>query len=225
LNTILFLIVKDLRRDWKHPWTLLLFSAMPFLMTALMAAIFGGRAGTQAIPVMHMAILDQDKDMVSGMLRSMSSQGDAAQKLQLHFVDSREEGVRLLEKHKASAFIVLPENLTDGLLNGNTNIIEFYENPAEQILPKVARQGVSLLAAGLSGAAVILGEPLKEIRNLFKQGGFPAEAAVLATAAQSVQKLSHLKSYLFPPLIQFQTIAAADWNYETNRPASKEQQP
>ena len=225
MNTTLFLIAKDLRRDWKHPWTLLLFSAMPFLMTALMAAIFGGRAGTQTMPVMHIAILDQDKDMISGMLRSLSSQGDASKNLQLHLVENREQGLRLLEKHQASAFVVLPENMTDGLLNGRSNDIEFYENPAEQILPKVARQGVLLLAAGLSGAAAILGEPLKEIRSLFKQDSFPAEASVIAAASQSVQKLSHVKSYLFPPLIQFQTVAAADWNYDTNNPSAKEQRP
>ena len=222
---VISLIVKDFRRDWKHPWTLLLFSAMPLLMTALMAAIFGGQGKGQSIPTIHVAILDQDKDMLSGMLRSIANQGDAAKKLQLHFVDNREGGVRLLEKRQASAFVILPNNMTEGLLNGNTNIIEFYENPAEQILPRIVRQCVSLATAGLSGAAEILREPLKDIRILFKKEELPAEAAVLASASQSIRQLQHVKSYLFPPLIQFQTVAASDWNYETTNSPSQAQQP
>jgi hypothetical protein len=225
LKIILSLVAKDFRRDWKRPWSVLLFSAMPLMMTALMAAVFGGQGASKSLPTLHVAVLDQDKDMLSGVLRSMPSQGDAAKQLRLHFVDNREEGVRLLEKRQASAFAILHAKMTEGLLDGLTNSIEFYENPAEQILPKVARQGVSLLAAGLSGAAEILREPLKDIRELVRKDEFPADIAVIGAATQSLQKLRNMKTYLFPPLIQFRTVAAADWSYETANPPDSAQKP
>ncbi len=210
MRIIWTLIRKDLRRDWKNPWTILLFSALPLLMAGLMAVIFGGR-GSSSVPTVHVAILDQDKDLISKLLRSLSSQGEAGEKLRLHFVTNRQEGVRMLENREASAFVALPKEMTECLLAGRTNAIELYENPAEQILPKVVRQGVFLTAAGLSSAAELLGEPARDFRELAKGDGFPAESALIQTASQSIKQMGGVKTYLFPPLVQFQTISAADY--------------
>ena len=65
------------------------------------------------MPTVHVAVLDQDKDMLTGMLRSLPTQGDAARHLRLHFVENREEGLRLVEKDKVSALVVLPKNMTE----------------------------------------------------------------------------------------------------------------
>lgn len=211
MRIIWTLILKDLRRDWKNPWTILLFSALPLLMAALMAFIFGGH-GTSSVPTIHVAVLDRDDDMISRMLRSLPSQGEAASKLQLHFVTNREAGVKMLENRKASAFVVLPKDMTVYLLNGRTNAIELYENPAEQILPKVVRQGVFLTAAGLSSGAELLGEPLRDFRKLAKGDGFPAESALTQASSLSINKLGGVKTYLFPPLVQFQTVSASDYH-------------
>jgi hypothetical protein len=219
LNTVLALVLNDLKRDWKRPWSILLLLSLPILLSVLLAGVFGGKGGSASMPTVHVAILDQDKDMLTGMLRSLPSQGDAAKQLRLHFVEKREEGLRLLEKSEVSALIVLPRNMTEDLLAGRTNAIELYENPAQQVLPKVVRQGVSLLAVGLSGAAEILGEPLRDCRELIRSNAFPADAAVLSVASQSVQKLRAVRTYLFPPLIQFKTVAAADYKVtDTNSP-------
>lgn len=204
---------------------MLLLAALPLLMSLLIAAVFGGKGGSGPMPTVQVAILDQDKDMLSGLLRSLPTQGDAAKRLRLYFVESREEGLRLLEKSKASALVVLPANMTANLLAGRTNSLELYENPAQQILPKVVRQGVSVLAVGLSGAAEILGEPLNELRNLIRSNNFPADAAVTGLASQSVQKLRNVRTYLFPPLVQFETVAAADYRLSTNNAPATGGQP
>ena len=162
MNTVLALVLNDLKRDWKRPWSILLLLSLPILLSVLLAGVFGGKGGAASMPTVHVALLDQDKDMLSGFLRSLPVQGEAAKRLRLHFVDKREEGLRLLEKSEVSALIVLPRNMTGDLLAGRTNAIDLYENPAQQVLPKVVRQGVSLLAVGLSGAAEILHEPLTD---------------------------------------------------------------
>ncbi len=219
MKTILRLVLNDLKRDWKRPWMIFLYAALPLVMAILMAAVFSGKGGSSAMPTIHVALLDQDNDMLGRALRSLSGQGEAARNLRLQVVDSREEGVRLLEDRKASAFIVLPEHMTEYLLTGRTNAIELYENPAEQVLPKVVRQGASLLAAGLSGLAEVLGRPLTRLRELFRQGAFPAQAEVTGTASTSWEGLRNVRGYLFPPLVKFETVAAADFHITlTNSP-------
>jgi hypothetical protein len=225
LNTILKLLLNDLRRDWKRPWSMLLLSALPLLMTVMIASVFGGGGGSGHMPVIQVAILDQDKDMLTDLLRSLPAQGDAAKNLRLHFVETRDEGLRLVEKGKVSALVVLPKNMTDDLLNGQTNTIELYENPAQQILPKIVRQGVSLMAVGLSGAADILGDPLRDLRGMIKSNGFPAEAAVTGVASTSFQKLKGIRTYAFPPLVKFETVAAADFVPFTNSTSVTPQTP
>jgi hypothetical protein len=180
-------------------------------MTLLIANVFGGQGGKTKMPVIHVAVMDQDDDFLSRAVRSMSGQGDAAKQLQVHYVDKRVDGIRLIEDREVTAFIVLPPKMTANLLNGKTNVIELYENPAEQVLPKVVRQGTLLTAAGLSGLAELLGEPLRETRDLFESKSFPAETAVSDVATRSAEKLKGLKTYLFPPIIVFTNVPAADW--------------
>jgi ABC-2 family transporter protein len=211
LNTILKLLLNDLRRDWKRPWAMLLLAMMPLCLSVLIAAIFGGNGGAGPMPTVNVAILDQDKDLLTGVLRSLPTQGDAARNLRLHFVDSREDGWRLIEKDQVSALVVLPTNMTVKLLQGRTNTIELYENPAQQVLPKVVRQGVSLLAVGLSAASETLREPLQDMRDLMRSNDLPAAPTVGAVASSSVEKLGKLRGYLFPPLIKFETVPAADF--------------
>jgi len=101
--------------------------------------------------------------------------------------------------------------MTVNLLDGKTNAIELYENPAEQVLPKVVREGTSLLTAGLSGVAEIIGEPLRDIREMIKSNDFPAELIVGDAATNTLKKLRGVRTYLFPPLVQFTNITAADF--------------
>jgi hypothetical protein len=211
LKTILRLLLNDLKRDWKRPWAMLLLAMMPLALSVLIASVFGGKGGSGPMPTVHVAVLDQDKDLLTGMLRSLPTQGDAAKNLHLHFVESREEGLRLVEKDKVSALVVLPRQMTEKLLTGQTNSIELYENPAQQVLPKVVRQGVSLLALGLSAAAETLGDPLRDVRAMIRSNGFPAATAVGEVASASVEKLGHLRTYVFPPLVKFETVPAAEF--------------
>jgi hypothetical protein len=220
LKTILRLLANDLKRDWKRPWAMLLLAMMPLVLSSLIASIFVGGGGKGPMPTVQVALLDQDKDLLTGILRSMPSQGDAAKNLRLQFVESREEGWKLIEKDKVSALVVLPTNMTVNLLKGQTNAIELYENPAQQVLPKIVREGVSLLALGLSAASETLREPLQEVRDMIRSNGFPASLAVGGVASNSVEKLGHLRSYVFPPLIRFETVPATEFQpLSTNAPS------
>jgi hypothetical protein len=77
------------------------------------------------------------------------------------------------------------------------------------------------MALGLSSAAETLGEPLRGIRQMINSDDFPAEQAVSALSADSVRKLSGFRTYLFPPLVKFETVAAAEFQpFPTNAPTA-----
>ena len=213
MKTLPSLVLKDFRRDLKRPWSILLFATLPVIMTGLIALVFGRRGGSSGpVPTIHVAILDQDKDLVPRMLSYLLTQGDIAERVQLHSVQNRDEGLRMLERRKASALVVLPEKTTESLLKGQAGAIELYENPTEQYLPKVVRHAVSLFAIGMSGVADVLHEPVRNKQNRIQADDSPREAALLQASLQFMQKLRH-------SLIEFETVTPAEYQLQgTNEP-------
>ena len=125
---------------------------MPLVLSLLIASVFGGKGGSGPMPTVHVAILDQDKDMLTGMLRSLPTQGDAAKHLRLHFVESREEGLRLVEKSQGLGFGRAAQEHDGNLLKGQTNAIELYENPAAAGIAEGGAAGGFPAGAGAIGS-------------------------------------------------------------------------
>ena len=208
MKRLLSLVLKDFRRDLKRPWSILLFASLPVIMTGLIAMVFGRGGRSGPVPTIHVAILDQDKDLVPRMLSYLLTEGDIAETVQVHSVQSRDEGLRLLEKDKASALVVLPEKTTESLLKGRATAIELYENPTQQYLPKVVRHVVSLFAVGLSGVADVLQDPTKAKDGGVQTDDVPTRAALLQSSLQFLQKLRH-------SLIEFETVSPAEYRLQT----------
>jgi hypothetical protein len=211
LTNIRILVKKDLLRDAKHPWGLVVFMIIPVITAVLMSLVFSPQNDIQKNVMVHIAILDRDDDLLSGLLRSISNQGQAAENLKLHFVDTEEQGIKLVEKRKVSAFVLLPENLTVDLLEGTATALTLYKNPAEAILPKIVEEGLNIVCIGVSQALNLLQPEIKSIRKMVKQDKMPEPIEVASVASSSVQRLRTIEPYLFPPLIQFETINASDY--------------
>jgi len=225
LKNIWILVGKDLLRDAKHPWGLVVYMIVPLLMAVLMSLVFSPQNDIQKNVMIHLAILDRDDDLLSGLLRSISNQGDAGQNLKLHYVDTEEQGVKLVERRKVSAFVLLPENLTVDLLDSTATAITLYKNPAEVILPKIVEEGLNIICIGVSQGLNLIQPEMKIIRKMVKQEGMPEPIAAANVASSSVQRLRTVEPYLFPPLIQFKTIKAADYEPDPNRTKDKVEEP
>ncbi|MFX0198543.1 MAG: ABC transporter permease [Candidatus Hodarchaeota archaeon] len=217
MKNIWILVKKDLLRDAKHPWGLVVFMIIPVMTAVIMSLVFSPQNDIQKNITIHIAILDKDDDLLSGMLRSISNQGNVAENLRLHFVDTEKAGIRLVEKRKASAFVILPENLTVDLLEGTATSITLYKNPAEAILPKIVEEGLNIVCIGVSQALNLLQPEIKSIRKMMNQDRMPEPMEVASVASSSVQRLRTVEPYLFPPLIQFETINASDYVPNANR--------
>lgn len=225
MKNLVSLVVKDFRRDLKRPWSLVLFALLPIVMTALIAAVFGGRESSATVPMIHVAVLDEDRDLLSAALRLLLTRSRSGGELELHFVQDRDEGLRLLEQRKASALVVLPAKMTQNLVSGRASTIELYENPAEQYLPKIVRQEVTLLADETSGVAEVLQDTLRDIGGLLRADRFPPDEAVVQTSLQGVRKLRRFEVYLFPPLLELETVPADQYRLRSTPAAETDPPP
>lgn len=212
MKTVLLLLKKDLRRDLRHPWGMLVILCIPVVMASLMAWAFGGQAedGDQRITI-HVAVMDEDEDFIAGMLRSLSSQGDASRNLQVHYVENKEDGLALLEQRKASAFVIFPQNLSRDLLDGVTTTIQIYKNPAETMLPKMVELGVGLGTIFVSEGLEFIGPEIKTFREWMDDKNRMNNWGIAMTFFSSLEKLERIDPYLNPPLIRYERIAASEY--------------
>jgi len=211
LRTIWTLVRKDLLRDARHPWGLIVFMIIPVLTAVIVSLVFSPRADIRKNVTVRVAVLDRDDDFLSRVLRSVVGQGQAAENLQLRFVETEEEGIGLVEKRKVSAFVVLPENLTADLLDGAATHLTLYKNPAEAILPRIVEEGLLVVCLGASEGLNLLGPQIKMIRDMMDRDEMPSSLEIAAVASSSAERLRTVEPYLFPPLVQFKTIAASEY--------------
>lgn len=211
MRTLWILVRKDLLRDTRHPWGLIVFMIIPVLTALIMSLVFAPQSDIAKNVTIHLAVLDRDDDFLSGVLRSISGQGNAAENLRLRFVETEEEGIRLLERRKVSAFVVLPEDLTVDLLDGTATSVTLYKNPAEAILPKVVEEGLLVVCIGVSQALNLLRPELKAIREMMERDEMPNALEVAQIGSSSIERLKAVEPYLFPPLVQFETMDASEY--------------
>lgn len=211
MRTIWTLLKKDLLRDARHPWGIIVYMIIPVLTAVIVSQVFSPQGDIEENITIRVAVLDRDDDFLSGVLRSIPGQGDAAENLQLHYVDSEEEGIELVERRKVSAFVVLPENLTVDLLEGTPTALTLYKNPAESILPRIVEEGLLVVCIGVSEGLGLLQPELKVIREMIERDEMPDALEVATVASDSVDRLRTVEPYLFPPLVQFQTIDASEY--------------
>ena len=70
MKTVLRLVGKDLLRDARHPWSLVVLMILPVLTAVLVAMVFSPDADGEGVTI-HVAVLDRDDDLLSSMLRSV----------------------------------------------------------------------------------------------------------------------------------------------------------
>ena len=216
MRTIWGLVAKDLLRDTRHPWGLIVFMIIPVLTALIMSLVFSPQVDIQKNVTIDLAVLDRDDDFLSSVLRSICGQGEVGENLRLHFVETEEDGIRLVEKRKVSAFVVFPENLTVDLLDGGTTSLTLYKNPAEAILPRIVEEGLLILCIGVSEALHLVQPELRAIRDMIESDEMPGALEVAQVASNSMTRLKTVEPYLFPPLIQFKSLDASEYVPSTN---------
>jgi ABC-2 type transport system permease protein len=162
----LFLVLgNDVRRHLKSPVAILIYMAIPMVMTALIGVIFAPRTEGPELPPIQLLLVDHDKSFASKLLLG-SFDIDQMKKMFQVTVADEAEGRRRMAKGKASAMVVIPEGFTLDLLEAKTTTLTVVKNPAEQFLPDVVEEFVNTLAVMLSGAVQAFAEEARGIRAL-----------------------------------------------------------
>ncbi len=196
------LIRKDFLRRWHSPASTLAMLIFPLFMSITIGSLMGNGSNDQEFPVMHILVENRDVDgALSGLIMGALGQEEAKKRIDATPVEVG-TGEAMMEKGKASALLIFPENFTDDVLNRRETSITVVRNPSEGITPEIAVEGAGVLATYLDNAARLLGDDLGELQSMFDRNRLPVAAQVGAIAVRITEKVNGVSRYLLPPLVK-----------------------
>jgi ABC-2 type transport system permease protein len=161
-----FLILRnDIRRHLKAPLVILIFIAIPLVMTGLIGLVFGPRTEDSRLPPIPVLLVDQDKGIVAKLLLGAFDVDEMKKMFQVTVTDET-EGRKRMEAGKASAMVVIPERFTLDLLEIKPVTLTVVKNPAEQFLPDVVEEFMNTMAVMLSGVVQAFADEATGIRAM-----------------------------------------------------------
>jgi hypothetical protein len=205
------LLAKDLRRAWRNPVPWLASLLVPFLITALIGAIFGPRSGGGGLGTIRVAFVDEDDTGLTQFLRGALEQMKASDpkkqgpevRLQAEFVD-RPEAMRRLTDNELSAAIIIPKGFTEGVL-AETGVVELelVKNPAQGIPPRVVEETLGLFVTAMNSFKLLAGDMLGDVRALVasEDDTLTKMATAGSLLVRARDRYQPVKDYLSPPLI------------------------
>lgn len=167
MRRLLLILGTDVRRHLKSPWAILVFIAIPMVMTALIGIIFAPRTEESTLPPIPVVLVDLDKNIASRLLLG-AFDADQMKKMFEVTVADEAEGRRRMEKGRASAVVIVPQKFTLDLLDAKPTALLVVKNPAEQFLPDIVEEFMNTIAVMLSGAVQAFAPEAKGIRAMLE---------------------------------------------------------
>jgi len=214
VKNVFLLFAKDYRRKWKNPSVLIGFLLLPLVFTFIFGLVFGPQA-EQTLPQIRVLAADQDGSLLSQFFLTALTQGELKNLITLKKVPE-EEGYRKLNKGKASALIVIPENFGKDVLDGKPTEILLLKNPSEQFLPQIVEEIGDVSSLLLSSLFSVFSDEISRIKDLSQKESFP-DSALSALSIQIKNRIEGIAKYVFPPVISLkqETISEKGQKEET----------
>jgi len=201
MRRLLLVLGNDVRRPLKSPLAILIYIAIPMVMTALIGIIFAPGDEENTLPPIQVVLVDHDKGLASKLLVG-AFDADQMKKMFEVTVTDEAEGRKRMKKGRASAMVVIPEKFTLDLLDAKTTTLTVVKNPAEQFLPDVVEELVNTVAVMLSGVVQAFAAEAKGIRAMLDA---PVDAipweALGPQLGQAQKKMVAAEKYLNPLLL------------------------
>ena len=198
---LLAAIKKDLRRLGRDPLALAISFGIPLVIVTLITLVFGGG---QSAPQGRLLVADEDGTLLSQALKSAFSREPLSKMLVLE-TTGREEGRRRMDRGDASALLIVPKGFQEAFLQNQPAQLQLVTNPAQEILPNIVEETLSIVVDGgfyLQRQAAI---PLRAIAA----EKTPSDDTV-ARVSVALNRLGRsLTKYLNPPLIDLELHVAA----------------
>ena len=213
MRYIFHLVRKDFKRKWKNPSVILGFLFIPFVFTLIFGMVFGS-GGEETLPQVKIFVVDNDQSLISGFMLGALTQGELSELIDLEELEE-EEGRKLLDRGKASALLIIPENFGDNIWEGKPTEILLIKNPAEQFLPQIAEEILDTITLGLSSLRQVFADELTTIRDLAELEALPDES-ISAISLQFKDRIEGLSKYLIPPVISIKQITKSEEKEEVS---------
>jgi len=198
--------LKDLRRMGSDPLSFLLWLGIPLLIGGMIILATGGRKGVS--PRAELLVVDEDDSLLSRLLLGALGQSGADSVVQAEAVE-REEGLERIHAGDGSALLIIPEGFGAAMLREEPTRLELLKNPAQTILPGIVEEMLSVLVDGSFYVHRVFGEELRQIADMVdgEADAGPMDADVATLSVSINRAMSRLEKYLFPPVIEYETVA------------------
>lgn len=205
MRFLLATTLKDLRRRRRDPFAVLLWMLIPFAVALLMKLAFGGDGGT---PRALILIADEDRSVASRLLVSALGQGELGELLEVEPV-SLADGERRIHSGDGSVLLVIPDGFGAAVLAEQPKTLRLLENPAQRILPAIAREIIQTLVDGIFYLQRLFGDAARAVPTSLPPGADAMpDSTIVATSIAINAVMNRVAPYVFPPLIRLETIAA-----------------
>jgi ABC-2 type transport system permease protein len=169
------------RRTLRKPGAILLWFAVPFVFMAIYQVVFGDNGGA---PRTGLAIIDQDRSLVSGLVQSAFDRGPVGSIITATPAADLAEVEARFEAGDASAALIIPAGFGGRLLRSQPDTLRLLRNPRHAIGPKVAEGVVGTLITVANGALGQFAGPMGTVRGYLEGNRPPTGDEVGAVSQQ-----------------------------------------
>ena len=144
MRFLLTAVGKDLGRLRRDPLALATSLGIPLVLVTLITLVF---SGGQATPQGRLLVADEDRTFLSQALTSAFSREPLAKMLVIE-TTAQQEGRRRMDRGDASALLIVPKGFQDAFLQNHPFQLQLVTNPAQQILPNIIEETLSIVLDG-----------------------------------------------------------------------------
>jgi ABC-type multidrug transport system permease subunit len=202
MRFLLTAVRKDLGRLRRDPLALATSIGIPLVLVTVITLVFGGG---QATPQGRLLIADEDGTFLSQALTSAFSREPLSKMIVIE-TTGREEGRRRMDRGDASALLIVPKGFQNAFFQSQPFQLLLVTNPAQQILPKIVQETLSIVVDGGFYVQKVAAGPLRSLTT----GQEPSDATVALASVAFKRFGESLTKYLNPLLIGLDLHVTAD---------------
>ena len=213
MKRIFLLAGKDFKRKWQNPFIILGYIMLPLIFTLILGLVFGS-SDEPNLPQVKVLAADNDNSLVSKLFLGTFSQGELSELILIEKVEE-DIGRNLMNKNKASALIIIPEDFGKKLLNREQVEVNIIKNPSEQFLPEIVQEVGDVATIIFSAFFTVFAAEIDLIKDYSEFDNFP-DQAVSAISVQIKSKIEGISKFVFPPVVSIkQTTTQEEIQQET----------
>ena len=212
MKNIWLLIWKDFIRRWRNPVVIVGFLLIPVIFTFIFGFIFG-QEEEKVLPRISVLAVDKDQSILSNFFLSSFEQGELKELIDLK-LEEEEKGRKLINKGKASALLIIPENFQEKVWNSRPAEIHLLKNPSEQFLPQIVEEVCDITTLLLSSLFSVFSGELETIKGFIERGKLP-DNELSSLSIKMKNRIEGMAKFALPPVISIKQTTASEEKQES----------